>query len=183
VQLQIAELVSEPLKQVLINKPHELTDSLFFYDDSWAKYKKKSDLIVGGGHVQLEYFVKNPQPDGVLERSMVVKPVGNRDHRSMVRTLVDMVIRDSEAYDHDKIVAFVVCSGFPDKHIDSVLKHMGYNRSDLPPIVHALKKPITLRKSGGRIIGEAEPRDYLYKQQVGDYAHFIHYQRLCSSKR
>ena len=181
--MQIAELVSEPLKQVLIKKPHELTDNLFFYDDSWAKYKKKSDLIVGGGHVPLEYFVTNPQPDGVLERSMVVNPVNNRDHHSMVKTMVDMVIRDSKAYDHENIIAFVVCSGFSDKHIDLALKQTGYARSDLPPIVHALRKPVVIRKSGGRIVGEAEPRDYLYKQRVGDYAHFIHCEKLYSSKR
>lgn len=173
-ELSIADCVSEPLSSVLSTGIHDSTDIISFYDDSWAKYKKRSELIVGAGKVNLSYFTENNQPDGVLRDSMKVETVrGKHSYQNMIDTLAEMVIRDYEQTDN--MIAFVICTGFDKDRLEASIERHGYDTQKMPPIVHALKIPILLSQKKELFI---MPRDYLYKQQVGDYANNIRSEQL-----
>lgn len=167
---RVVSCVSDPLKRVLMKNAHQDDDLIHFYDDSWAGYKKRRRLVVGSGHVPLWYFTENPRPDGRLEDSMYVEVVGSGDHAGMVRTLADMIVYNQTR--HKNTLAHVVCAVFRDEEVVAALGTKGYGTDSLSPIVRAYKRPSLLNVTGAEMASQT-PRDYLYKQKVGDYAKSI----------
>ena len=160
-------VVSEPLMQILQEKRPKSTDILFFADDSNVKIPgEELDYVVGLGHVPLGYFM-NSSPDGLLFQNTEILKVERRNHRDMVRKLADLIVRGYEKNNRDdNIIAYVVCNMFHKTDwIYDILEEKGYDRKDFPPIIPVLGRTIETRNGKIRL-----PRDYDYKQQVGNYS-------------
>lgn len=164
--------ISEPLLRILQEKEPRATDILFFADECkiWPP-KGGVEYVVGLGYVPIEYFLSN-EPDGLLFQNTVVEKVESKNHMSMMKGLAKLISRSymeqskKSVNEDPKIAAYVVCNMFNNtKILYSLLDEMGNNKDSLPPIINVVGKTFWTKKGRVRI-----PRDYDYKQQVGEYS-------------
>lgn len=156
-------IVSKPLEDVINEKKWSPTDTISFFDDS------ADQKFLGASFVDLAYFNNNPYPNGKLQENMCIKKVNRDDfYQSMINTAAKLAIKHykfskKESYE---IIAFVMCNMLKKNHVEATISNMGYNLDKMPPIINVLGERLVRR---GKLIS-MRPRDYWYKQQVGNYA-------------
>jgi hypothetical protein len=183
------KMVSPSLLGIIGDKRPKPDDLLFFADESRVKLKgEMMRTVIGLGHVPYSYFLSS-SPDGLLEKSMEVETVSYNKSRefdsALNRKMAEMVARSYERNlekGDSKILAYVVCNCFDVSEVTSnaynIIHGGGHRGVELPGIINVGGSQGEDRDK--RIL--RWPKDYDYKQTVGDYARQIYTKRSAQKK-
>lgn len=159
--------ISTGLYEFLTQGKFQSAHLIGFADDSSVKNPNGGcTKIVGASVVPIDYFL-NHEPDGILYHNMRVKKGYTNTIDGMTQALADLIIEhnDSAIESDNRVVAMSLCSAFNVDNVNSAIaKRVGDKRAQrMPKLINSYGK----RPMNG-------PRDFIYKQTVGDYAQILY---------
>lgn len=179
------KVISAPLLEILVEKKPQEDDPIFFADESKVKIKgRRMEMVLGLGSVPYSYFLNSP-PDGLLEKSMSVEPVvyeKSRDLNAALKKTMAGMLATSYERNLDRgesdIIAYVICNCLDVSGVTSdaynILYERGHTKFSLPKVINVGGS--SREGMDGKLV--RSPKDYDYKQKVGEYASSIYKKKM-----
>ena len=159
--------VSRFVSSHVLQRHLTLDSKLFFADDSKTSNGRKMIYGYGISHVTIQEFEKYRQPNGSLQKNLEWDFVPNFES-----TQNNLTVHIAELYAKmgNDIGAIIVCNLFDTQQMKKSLEE---KRVPYVSEISEILLPtggLFLRQNGKRSLAspENQPRDYLYKQRVGD---------------